>query len=104
MTKQHHSNRLDATRKTGRFWEYPRRAFAGVLPSNQRNPPKPSKLAKLPMTNSQEFNSIAKKSEVVKTKFKSKFFHSTASAGFWKEVGLWLVRIYNSSSTIIDVV
>ena len=70
------------------------------------------------MTNSQESDSIAEKPEVVKTKFKPKFFlwkktafviallalTTTASAGFWKEVGKWLVRIYNSSGTIIDVV
>ena len=71
MTKQRHSNRLDATRKTGRFWGYLRRAFAGVLSSNPGNQNKPSKLAKLTMTNSQESDSIAEKPEVVKTEPKS---------------------------------
>ncbi len=68
---QHHPNRLDATRKTGRFWEYLRRAFAGVLSSNQRNQNKPPKLTKLTMTNSQESDSIPEKPEVVKTEPKS---------------------------------
>ena len=68
---QHHPNRLDATRKAGRFWEYLRRAFAGVLFSNPRNPHKPSKLTKLTMTNFQKSDSIAEKPEVVQTESKS---------------------------------
>ena len=68
MTKQRHSNRLDATRKTGRFWGYLRRAFVGVLSRNQN---KQRNQLKLTMTNSQESDSIAEKPEVVKTKPKS---------------------------------
>ena len=66
--KQHHPNRLDATRKTGHFWEHLRRAFAGKL---SLSPHKPSTLTKLTMTNSQESDSIAEKPEVVQTEPKS---------------------------------
>ena len=78
--KQHHPNRLDATRETGRFWEHLRRAFAGVLSSNPRNPNKPSTLTKLIMTNSQESDSIAEKPEVVKTEPKSNRWNWRQSA------------------------
>ena len=70
--KQRHSNRLDATRKTGHFWDYVRHAFAGILLLlNQRNPYKPPKLTELAMTNFKESDSIPEKPEVVKTEPKS---------------------------------
>ena len=66
--KQRNSNQPDATRKTGCFWEYLCRAFAGVLSRNQH---KQRNQLKLIMTNFQESDSIAEKFDVVKTKPKS---------------------------------
>ena len=66
--KQRNSNQPNVTRKTGHSWNYFRRAFAGILSPNPRNQNKPSTLEKLSMTNSQESDSIAEKSDAGKTK------------------------------------
>ncbi len=100
---QHHPNRLDATRKAGRFWDYVRRAFAGILSSNPRNPHKPSKLAKLTMTNSQEFDSIAEKPEVVKTELKSNRWNwKTATIALATAIAVTIAGVFAINPEILN--